>query len=453
MKNLPTYSRGVSCHCRNAAGRLALVLAILAGMVPIVTFGHSYGPAPRVTAAPGDNAKACTQCHTTNVLNSGPGSVKIILQSGAFYIPGIKQRVAVQVADPAQQRWGFELTARLNSDLQNGQAGDFTPIDNMTQVICEDSAPRPCVSGPSFITHTSAGTRNGTPGGATFQFDWTPPATNAGLVTLYAAGNAANGNGAPTGDQIYTSSVQLAPAIPAAPVVTAGNVVSAATSAAGAVAPDSWVTIYGTNLSATTRAWAASDFQNNLGMPFSVDGVSVLLNVNNTPRVACVGYVSPTQVNFLMPSNAGAGPTTVQVKNPAGISTAATITVAANAPQLFTADGKSVLGSHGNGTLLSKTAPAAPGETIIVYGTGLGPTSPALIPAQVPTVAASLATLPQVTIGGAAATVAFAGVVPGTAGVYQINVQVPSSAANGDLPLIVTVGTAGSASTLLTVQK
>src|SRR5664280_2382265 len=141
---------------------------VLLSIAP-AAFGHSYGPAPRVTGAPGDNAKACTQCHTTNALNSGPGSVKIVLQSGAFYIPGVKQRVAVQVSDPNQQRWGFELSARLNSDLANGQAGDLTPVDNFTQVICEDSAPNPCVSGPAFIEHTSAGTRLGTKGGATFQ--------------------------------------------------------------------------------------------------------------------------------------------------------------------------------------------------------------------------------------------------------------------------------------------
>src|SRR5262245_1427119 len=346
-----------------------LLVIMLTGIAPITTFGHSYGPAPRVTGAPGDNPRACTQCHTTSALNSGTGSVKIVLQSGQFYVPGVKQRVAVQIADSAQQRWGFELTARLNRDLENGQAGDFTPIDNMTQIICEDSAPRPCASGPSFIQHTSAGTRNGTTGGATFQFDWMPPATNVGPVTFFVAGNAANGNGSSSGDQIYTSSVQLTPATPAAPAVTAGNIVSAATSVAGALAPNSWVTIYGSNLSATTRAWADSDFL-NFGMPFSLDGVSVLLNVNNTPRVAYVGYVSPTQVNFLLPSDANAGATAVQVKNPAGSSTATPITVATAAPQLFTVDGKNVLGSHVSGSLLGKTTPAAPGETIVVYGTG-----------------------------------------------------------------------------------
>src|SRR5437016_3614539 len=210
-------------------------------------FAHSYGPPPRVTGAPADSARACTSCHS-GTLNSGAGSVRIILQSGPVYIPGVKQRITVQLADPAQQRWGFELSARLNSDLETGQAGDFTPIDNMTQVICEDIAPKPCSSGPSFITHTSAGTRLGTKGGATFQFDWTPPAADAGPVTFYVAGNAANGNGSPAGDFIYTSSVQLTPAIPKAPSVSAGSIVNAATSLAGPVSPNSWVTVYGSNL-------------------------------------------------------------------------------------------------------------------------------------------------------------------------------------------------------------
>src|ERR1051325_5685788 len=199
-------------------GSFCFIAAIVVCIVPSA-FGHSYGPKPRVTAAPGDDAKACTACHTTNALNSGSGRVKIVLQGGPAYIPGVKQRIVVQVSDPNQQRWGFELTARLNSDLASAQAGDFTSVDNMTQVICEDYGPKPCASGPSFITHTSAGTRNGTKNGAVFQFDWTPPATNAGPVTFYAAGNAANGNGSPTGDQIYSSSVQLTPAIPAAPSV------------------------------------------------------------------------------------------------------------------------------------------------------------------------------------------------------------------------------------------
>jgi uncharacterized protein (TIGR03437 family) len=429
-----------------------LVGAMLTGIVPITTFAHSYGPPPRVTGAAGDNARACTLCHAGAAINSGTGSVKIVLQSGPVYIPGVKQRITVQVADPVQQRWGFELSARLNSDLEKGQAGDFATVDNMTQVICEDNGPKPCATPVTFVTHTTAGTRNGTKGGATFQFDWMPPATNAGPVTLFVAGNAANGNGANTGDLIYTSSVQLSPATPLAPSVAAANIVSAATGSAVPVPANSWVTVYGSNLSVTTRGWTDGDFVNG-GIPFSLDGVSVLLNQFGAPRLAYVGFVSPNQVNFLVPSDLTITATTVQVRNPAGITTAAPITVQANAPQLFTVDGKNVMGSHANGAALGKPTPAAPGETITVYGTGLGATNPGLVNGQSPADAFPLATLPQVTIGGAPATVAFAGVVAGNPGVYQISVQVPSSAPNGDLPVIVQVGTTNSASTLLTVQK
>ena len=427
-------------------------VTLMSVMVPAGAFGHSYGPPPRVTGAPGDNARACTACHSSSALNSGAGSVKILLQSGPVYIPGVKQRVTVQVADPAQKRWGFELSARLNSDLSDGQAGDFLPIDNFTQVICQDNTPRPCASGPTFITHTSAGTRNGTRNGVTFQFDWIPPATNAGPVTFFVAANAANGDANLTGDLIYNTNVELTPAIATAPSVTAGGVVHAATLAAGPVSANSWVTIYGSNLGVTTRSWADSDFLNG-AIPFSIDGVSVVLTQFGAPRLAYVGYVSPNQVNFLLPSDLATTGTTVLVKNPAGSTTALPLTIQANGPQLFTTDGKSVVGTHASGVLLGKASPAAPGETVVVYGTGMGATSPALIPGQVPVDAAPLATLPKVTIGGSAATVISANAVAGAPGVYQINVQVPSDATNGDLALVVQAGTASSVSTVITIQK
>jgi uncharacterized protein (TIGR03437 family) len=434
-------------------GAIALSITLTLG------FAHSYGPAPRVTGAPGDNARACASCHAGTV-NSGAGSVTIRAAAGTVYIPGVKQRITVEVADPVQQRWGFELTARLLSDLEHGQAGDFTPIDNFTQVICEDAGPKPCSSGVTFIQHTSAGSRLGTRGGASFQFDWTPPSTNVGAVTLFAAGNAANGDRNLTGDFIYTSNVQLNPAVPAAPTVTAGNIVSAATSVAGPVAPNSWVTIYGSNLGVTSRSWNDGDFTNN-GMPFSLDGVSVVLNIFGAPRLAYVGYVSPTQVNFLLPSDFAATTALVQVRNPAGISAQVPLIVQANALQLLTFDGKYVSAAHANGTILGKpgllpstpTTPAAPGETVVLYGTGFGATNPALIPGQIPTQPAALTTPPQVTIGGAAATVVAAGIVPGTAGVYQMNVLIPANTANGDQAVVVQSGTFTSASALITVQK
>ena len=426
---------------------LSLTLLTWAGLS-----AHSYGPPPRVTAAPGDNTRACTSCHSGNALNSGAGSVRIALQGGQFYVPGVKQRITVQVADPNQRRWGFELSARLNSDLEKGQAGDLTPVDNLTQVICEDNTPKPCNTGMLFITHTSAGTRSGTPNGVSFQFDWTPPSSDAGPVTLYVAGNAANGNGANTGDFVYTSSVQLAPAVPPTPSITAASIANGATGQAGPVCPNTWVTIYGTNLSATTRAWTEGDFING-AIPFALDGVSVVLTQFGAPRLAYVGYVSPSQVNFLLPTDLTVTATSVAVKNAAGTTTSVPLTLQTGPGELFTSDGKAVLATHANGTLVSKSAPAAPGEAISLFGTGLGATSPAQIPGLIPTAASPLASIPQVMIGGNPATVSTAVVLPGSVGVYQLNLQVPSDATNGDLPVQIQGTNAISSSAVLTVQK
>ena len=435
------------------------VVAIVFSIAANQALAHSYGPSPGVTGAPGDSARACTQCHA-GTLNSGAGSVQILLQSGPVYIPGVKQRITVKVSDPDQQRWGFEMTARLNSDLQNAQAGDFTVIDNFTQVICQDTGPKPCLSGPSFIEHTSAGTRNGTKGGAAFQFDWTPPATNLGPITFYVAGNAANGNGSSAGDLIYTSSVQLDPAVPLPPSIAPGSILNNATSAAGPAAPNTWVSVYGSNLGVTTRSWNDADIING-AFPFSLDGVSVVLT--GAPRLAYVGFVSPTLVNFLLPSDLSPGTVQVQIRNTAGISKQVPITVQASAPQVLLLDGKYVSAIHSNSSVIAKsgllsstgiaTTPAAPGETITLYGTGLGPTNPALIPGQMPTQAANLVTLPQVTIGDKPATVTSAATLPNAPGVYQIKVQIAADVANGDQPVVVQAGGVNSSSALITILK
>lgn len=172
---------------------------------------HSTGPDPRYTGAPGDDPAACSACHSGAAPNSGPGSVNIVLPGGNRYTPGVTRHIVVQVSDPAQKRWGFQLSARLASDPANGQAGDLNPTDGNTQVLCDNGSPKPCPDATTvqFIEHTVDGTRLGTSNGVAFEFDWTPPATAAGDVLLYAAGNAANGNNQNTGDRIYTTSVRL----------------------------------------------------------------------------------------------------------------------------------------------------------------------------------------------------------------------------------------------------
>ncbi len=196
-------------------GHLAIAVFLFCGTLE----AYSSGPPPRYSGAPGDNPSSCTSCHRGLSVNGGPGGVKIVLPNGNSYVPGVTQHIMVQVSEPQQRRWGFQMSARLKSDLMNGQAGDFNPTDGLTQVMCDSGAPKPC-SGSAlvqFIEHTTAGTRPGTQGSATFEFDWTPPATDSGNIVLYAAGNAANGDGNLTGDHIYTTSVELTAAAPSTP--------------------------------------------------------------------------------------------------------------------------------------------------------------------------------------------------------------------------------------------
>src|SRR4051794_1592711 len=229
---------------------VALCISAIAA-VPILLLADVNGADPRLTAAPGDNQQACTACHIGTGLNKGSGSVKIVLPGDNTYTPGIQQHIRVEVSDPAQRRWGFELTARLGSNLTNGRAGDLTSTDSNTQVKCET---RTCSStSVQFITHTLSGTRLGTTGGAAFEFDWTPPSSNVGKVVLYAAGNAANGSNTESGDHIYTTSVELTPAATGnKPAISSSGVVNGA-SFQPTIAGGTYVTITGQNLASSTR--------------------------------------------------------------------------------------------------------------------------------------------------------------------------------------------------------
>ena len=90
----------------------------------------------------------------------------------------------------------------------------------------------------------------------------------------------------------------------------------------------------------------------------------------------------------------------------------------------------------GTKTLADAEHPAAANAVLEVYSFGLGATDPPVdVGAASPSPAARARVAPRVQIGGRDATVSFAGLVPGLAGVYQVNIQVPSGLAPGYQPL------------------
>jgi uncharacterized protein (TIGR03437 family) len=102
-----------------------------------------------------------------------------------------------------------------------------------------------------------------------------------------------------------------------------------------------------------------------------------------------------------------------------------------------TPDFKAFIGSPGMLAGLSFVT-AKPGDTVIIYALGCGPTNPASQAGVVATQNAPL-TLPfQVRIGGVTAQVPFAGISAGTIGLYQFNIVIPNVAA-GDQPIEVTL--------------
>lgn len=430
--------------------------SIVLGVIPILVYAYARGPDPRKTGAPGDTTCSQSGCHL-GTLNPANGKVEVSFQNGPVYSPGVKQRLTVTVTDPQARVFGFQLTARLSSDERNGQAGDFTPADSSTFVICDDGRTKGasgCGSFPvQFIEHKLATNKN------TFDFDWTPPATNAGNVKIYVAGNGANGDGrADSRDHIYTNSYTLTPAAAGGskPTISQNGVVNGASFQAG-IAQNAWITIRGANLASNTRIWASGDFAGNK-LPTQLDGVSV--NVNGKP--AYVYYISPTQLNVLAPLDSAEGPVQVEVTHNNVKSDSATAQMQKFSPAFFLfdpEDRKYIAATHADGKLLGKTSlypgsttPAKPGEVVVLYGTGFGPTNPAIPSGELVTTAGRLTTPVSVRFGSMSGEVSFAGLT--AAGLYQINVKVPDAAPDGDIAVVAEIGGVSSPDTaFLTIQK
>jgi uncharacterized protein (TIGR03437 family) len=242
-----------------------------------------------------------------------------------------------------------------------------------------------------------------------------------------------------------------------APAITAvGNAASFQPGLASAT----WLTLFGSNLSASTYTWQASDIVNGL-LPTSLQGVSA--TVNGVP--AFLEYISPTQINLLAPGDAPddatIGPVLVQVTVAQQASNSLTVQKTQFLPAFFTIDnGAYVAALHADYSLVASSGllpgvtaqPAQPGETILLYGTGFGPTTPALPTAQAVTAPAALANSVQITIGGVGAFVAYAGLVE--SGNYQFNVTVPPSLPNGDALVVATIeGVSTQTGVSITVQQ
>jgi uncharacterized protein (TIGR03437 family) len=174
---------------------------------------------------------------------------------------------------------------------------------------------------------------------------------------------------------------------------------------------------------------------------------------------AYIIYISPVQIKLLTPTDMPAtGRITVQVTNGTLTSSTVNVTPQAVAPSFFVWDTASpIAATHadysylGTATSTPPGTPAKPGETIVLWGNGWGPTNPAEVNGQVQAGAAPMVQMPTIQFSSLNGTVAFAGLT-GT-GLYQINVTIPSGVADGEVVVVATAAGVTAPYAVITVKQ
>jgi uncharacterized protein (TIGR03437 family) len=240
------------------------------------------------------------------------------------------------------------------------------------------------------------------------------------------------------------AAMESAEAVQNAPAISPGGVVPLYSSV-NMIEPGGWVSIYGTNLAAGTAVW-------NGDFPTSLGGTSVTIN----GKPAYLSYVSAGQINLQAPDDTATGVVSVVVTTAVG---AATSTVALNpySPSFSLRDSMHVTaiilrsdgsGAFGDGAydILGPTGDcfgyptvgAKPGDVVELFGVGFGPTNPAVAAGKAYSGAAPITQPFALYINNVPVTPLFVGM--SSAGLYQINLIVPSGLGAGDVPITAWVG-------------
>ena len=222
---------------------------------------------------------------------------------------------------------------------------------------------------------------------------------------------------------------------PQAPRINIGGIVNAASNRPAPdnfVSPGAIISIYGTGLSLETREVRASDLDNGF-LPDILAGVTVFFG----PVPAHLFYVSPLQINAQVPTVLQPGQWEVIVRVDR-LESRERVEVRPYSPGLF------AVVRHSDGTLVSRATPARPGEYVLFFGTGFGPTRPPMLAgALAPQGPTWLTSRIEAWIGDMPLRleeIYYWGLAPGFAGLYQFNLQVPAAAPSGELEVVVKIG-------------
>jgi uncharacterized protein (TIGR03437 family) len=224
----------------------------------------------------------------------------------------------------------------------------------------------------------------------------------------------------------------------AGPSYSAAGIVNASSFTTGPFAPNSVISVFGDGLARDEHKLVDADLvkctSSLLGarcLPLELNYVRVYVQDQPVPLL----YVSPKQINFLMPSLIPAGPVPVRVVTEGITGPEITVTLADAAPALFSMAGGYAIATDVAGKLLTADAPAHAGDIVVIYLTGLGRTSPNPAMGEIPSYAASMVAFAslKITLNGTGVDpmlIKYAGLTPESAGLYQINLELPKEIGN-----------------------
>jgi uncharacterized protein (TIGR03437 family) len=312
---------------------------------------------------------------------------------------------------------GFAFTGQGGYQLTAAAASTAGIITNLPALNSATVSPTAIVEAPLLPTTTVAFTRT------------VAPLPSAGTVIALTT----------SGFTVLSANYAAATAPPS--IAGVQNAANGSTS----VAPGGLISVYGAQLSATNIATS------QIPLPTALGESCLVVNGSPIPLL----FVSTGQINAQLPLNM-AGNVSMNIHTPAGVSDNYNFVVDSAAPAVFLTGtagpqtGLATIFRADNGQLVTPTNPLHGGDTVIIYLTGMGPTSPAVQAGmQTPaTLLTSVTQAPILTLGSSGLSIGYAGLVPGfISGLYQINATVPGIVTQGDsVPLV--ISQAGGSTTL-----
>jgi len=400
---------------------------------------------------------------TTNVINAVGGPVVTIAAPNAGSFASSFSYVVLATASSS---------VAANNYISNiGITGSSTPADNKTlpvtvhvtsQPIANVTLPTSAVAGvvqfqiaqggqpqSQNVTFTNSGSGALTLGQVSNTPPWLTTTITGNILTLTANPTGLSPGVATATISVASNAANSPASIPVSltvlttgpPVVGYQQVVDDVLFAPGdAVAPGGWIAIFGQQLHVGPPL---------LATVFPLTGTlgDATVSVNGTP--APVYYVSENQINFQLPYETPAGSATVRVDRTGQMGNTVSVQVAATAPRLLVFSYPGLQG-YAEAYINSSTVfavpvtagissgPAHAGDTVVFFAFGLGQTTPAATDGAAPT-ASPVPGMLHMIIGqsslptsGVTVAPSYAGLTPGSVGVYQINVPLPADVPRGN---------------------